>query len=654
MSAYLLPLLVLLPFAGGFAAYPLGRRSPAARDLLVAAVAAAEFILSLLLLGMRGLEGGLEGVCGFGLHFAAGGFGTLLAVLTTFLWLATAAPSREFFAHRRRHGRPDRYYLFYLLTLGAMLGVSLSADLYTTFVFFEIMSFTSYVWVVQTETPAAIRAGESYLAIAVIGGLVLLMGVFLLQHLLGTLELDRLAELAAAVPPEKRGLLYAAGACCLFGFGAKAGMFPLHVWMPKAYPAAPEPAAALLSGILSKAGVFGVAVLSGKVFLHDAAWGGAVLAFGAVTMAVGAGIALFAPDLKVTLAGSSMSQIGFILVGAGMQGLLGEENALAVWGTATHLVNHSLIKLILFVAAGVVCNTVGSSRLDDVRGFGRGKPWLMLTFLAAGLSVSGVPLTSGYVSKTLLHESLVEYIRELTAHGAPTGLFRGVEALFLFTGGLTLAYMAKLFVALFVEKPAKGQPTPRGPSYMTAATGVSLAAPALLLLAGGLLPHGTMEKLAVLAQGFFHGESPAEPVHYFVPANLEGAGISLAVGAAVYLLFVRKVLRKRDGDGQAVYPDRRPAWLDLEGRVYRPLLRGLAFAGAFVSRVAASLGDWVVLLGQTVLFFRAPRIVAPKYNEDFGVYGKDPERDVVTETFSYDLMMAGIGLVVTLLYLLLS
>jgi hydrogenase-4 component B len=453
MSAYLLSLLVLLPFLCGFAVYPVGRRSPSARNILTTAVTAVEFILSLLLFGMQGMEGGLEGVCGFGLHFTANGFGSLLGVLTTFLWLTTVSPSQEYFAHGQST-HPDRYYLFYLLTLGAMLGVSLSADLYTTFVFFEIMSFTSYVWVVQNEKPFSIRAADSYLAIAVMGGLVMLMGVFLLYDMLGTLELDRLAELAAAVPAEKRGLLYAAGGCCLFGFGAKAGMFPLHVWMPKAYPASPDPASALLSGILSKAGVFGVAVVSCQIFLHDSTWGLVILLFGVVTMVVGAVLGIFSVDLKRTLAGSSMSQIGFILVGMGMQGLLGTENTLAVWGTVLHLVNHSLIKLILFVAAGVVCNTVGSTLLNDVRGFGRGKPWLMLVFLAAGLSVSGVPLTSGYVSKTLLHESIVEYIHVLATRGVPIGLFRAVEALFLFSGGLTFAYMTKLFITLFVEKPA--------------------------------------------------------------------------------------------------------------------------------------------------------------------------------------------------------
>ena len=131
----------------------------------------------------------------------------------------------------------------------------------------------------------------------------------------------------------------------LFGFGAKAGMFPLHVWLPKAHPVAPAPASALLSGILTKTGVFGVLVVSAEIFRYDEQWGKLILCLGVITMFGGAFLAVFSIDLKRTLACSSMSQIGFILVGTGMTELLGEENALAVRGTILHMVNHSLIKL---------------------------------------------------------------------------------------------------------------------------------------------------------------------------------------------------------------------------------------------------------------------------------------------------------------------
>ena len=116
------------------------------------------------------------------------------------------------------------------------------------------MSFASWVMVIHTEKPDAMKAGETYLAVAVIGGLATLMGIFMLYHLLGTLEIDALYDAAAAV--ENKSYLWAAGLLTLVGFAAKAGSFPLHIWLPTAHPAAPAPASAVLSGVIIKTGVF--------------------------------------------------------------------------------------------------------------------------------------------------------------------------------------------------------------------------------------------------------------------------------------------------------------------------------------------------------------------------------------------------------------
>ena len=211
----------------------------------------------------------------------------------------------------------------------------------------------------------------------------------------------------------------------------------------------------MLSGVIIKTGVFGVLVLSSQVFRHSGGWGMLLLALGVITMVLGAVLAVFSTDLKRTLACSSVSQIGFILVGTAMQCLLGEHNALAVDGTLLHIVNHASIKLILFPAAGVIYCSTHCFDLSRIRGFGRGKPLLGAVMLLPMASLAGVPGLNGYVSKTLLHESIVEYI-----HLAPqsAGLFTAVEWLFLLSGGLTTAYMLKLFVALFVDRPAPDAP----------------------------------------------------------------------------------------------------------------------------------------------------------------------------------------------------
>ena len=257
---------VFFPMAAAIGCYLLGRRDKRLRDLaVIASCAVTLLVCAALLVGVaRGATYTLEipGFCGKGLSFMLDGFRALYAVVAGVMWLATSMLSRDYFAHHYRNR--NRYYLFYLLTLGATLGVFLSADLFTTFIFFEVMSFTSYTWVAHDETPGALRAAETYLAVAIIGGMVMLMGLFLLEHALGTLRIDALYAAAEACPD--KGVLWAAGVCILFGFGAKAGMFPLHIWLPKAHPVAPAPASALLSGILTKSGVFGVIAVSANIF----------------------------------------------------------------------------------------------------------------------------------------------------------------------------------------------------------------------------------------------------------------------------------------------------------------------------------------------------------------------------------------------------
>ncbi|MDO4323280.1 MAG: complex I subunit 5 family protein [Lachnospiraceae bacterium] len=570
MKGIILAILVFYPFLGGLLAYAVGRRNELYRDYLADFVTASELVLMAVLFiffGDKAGEGAVMNcrvaeICGFGLNFTMDGFRLVYGTIAALMWMMTTILSREYFRH---HENRNRFYLFLLLTLGATMGVFLSADLYTTFIFFEIMSFTSYVWVAQEENEPSLRAAATYLAVAVIGGLVMLMGIFLVYHALGTVKMSELLEAAEQYQDKK--LLYIAGTCMLFGFGAKAGAFPLHIWLPKAHPVAPAPASALLSGILTKTGIFGVLVVSSEIFLHDAAWGTLLLSIGVLTMFGGAVLAVFSVDLKRTLACSSMSQIGFILVGAGMQGLLGEENALAVHGTMLHMMNHSMIKLVLFMAAGVIYMNTHALDLNKIRGFGRKKPLLKGIFLIGALAIGGIPLFGGYISKTLLHESIVEFGGGFLMHA--------VEWIFLFSGGLTVAYMTKLFVAVFVEENESREVQRKYDgmkSYMSRESTFALAGSALLLLIWGLFPHGLMDRAAELGQGFMHLEEFGHVVSYFSLKNLSGACISIAIGAVVYLFFIRRILMREEKKGLRSYVDLWPAWLDLENLLYRPVL----------------------------------------------------------------------------------
>ena len=546
-------------------------------------------------------------VCGMGMHFTLDGFRALYGTIAAFMWFMTTLFSKEYFGHYRNR---NRYYLFLLLTLGATEGVFFSADFFTTFVFFEIMSFTSYVWVVHDEKPESLRAGATYLAVAVIGGLVMLMGIFLLYDMTGTLNFaelsgcyDHYVLTTSSRIPEKK--IWAAGLCLLFGFGAKAGAFPLHIWLPKAHPVAPAPASALLSGILTKAGMYGILILTAYIFFQNAAWGAMILILGVLTMVIGALLALFSVDLKRTLACSSVSQIGFILVGVGMSGLLGKENAIALRGSLLHMVNHSLIKLVLFMAAGVVFMNVHKLDLNEVRGFGRKKPLLNVIFLVGALGIGGIPLFNGYVSKTLLHESIVEYMVLINAGVIPalfgTSFMSAVEWIFLLSGGLTIAYMTKLYICLFIEKNADDAVQKKYDAlqgrYMNRASTFALTVSAGLLPLMGLLPGFVMDGIADMSQSFLQTET-VEKVSYFSLGNLKGALISLVFGTLIYGFVVRFLLMRRGNKAEVRnYVNRWPVWLDLENLLYRPvLLKILPFTFGMLCRFLDSLVDTIVVV----------------------------------------------------------
>ena len=689
------------PMVAAILCYVIGRFGKDMRSRfadVVTGVAFGIFLYLFLRTQVQDTTGGLATIpyiCGMGLHFTLDGFRAMYGMIAAFMWFMSTLFSKEYLSHY--HNR-NRYYLFLLLTLGATEGVFLSADFYTTFIFFEIMSFTSYVWVAHDEKKEALRASATYLAVAVIGGLVMLMGIFLLYDVTGTLFFDDLIDGVT-----RYGLissqsfastqLWIAGLCLLFGFGAKAGAFPLHIWLPKAHPVAPAPASALLSGILTKAGMYGILILTAYLFLGSTVWGSLILVLGVCTMVIGAVLALFSVDLKRTLACSSVSQIGFILVGVGISGLLDSENLMAVRGSLLHMINHSLIKLALFMAAGVVYMNVHKLDLNDIRGFGRRKPLLNYIFLMGALGIGGVPLWNGYISKTLIHESIVEYT-ELIREGHLSGMFgiatlRGIEWAFLISGGLTVAYMTKLYVALFVEKnedekiqadydALKGK-------YMNKVSAAALTVSATLLPVMGFFPHIVMDGLASVGQGFMNVEETELFVSYFSLTNLKGAAVSLVIGAAVYLVVVRLWMMQPTGHKR--YVNRWNKYLDLENTVYRPLLlRILPFVFGVLCRILDSFVDaFVVLLRKTVykdsklpqelpegtelthmlacaasffqeignLTFHRKHPVKTDYDHKFAMVHEEwaENSTMIARSMSFGLMLFCIGLILMLAYL---
>ena len=351
--------------------------------------------------------------------------------------------------------------------------------------------------------------------------------------------------------------------------------------------------------------MFGLIVLCANLMQGNAAFGNALMIFAAITMFLGALLALFSTDLKRTLACSSMSQIGFITLGLSVMVLLGDEGALAAYGSVMHMLNHSLIKLTLFIAAGVVYMNLHALNLDDIRGFGRKKPLLHIAFLLGALSIACIPpLGSGYNSKSLLHEGLLELIGEMQAAGSAWMGYKAIEVLFLISGGLTVAYMAKLYICIFWQKHPTRQAEFDGMThYMNGTTAFALLGSAAALPFLGALPGLLLTPFGARSASFFGVPALKEAIAYFSAENLQGAAISIIIGAAVYLLIVLPLLTRKDESGVRLYVNRWNEKLDLENAVYRPLLLTLLpQVLTLVFRFIAELPENLVMASRATIF----------------------------------------------------
>ncbi len=597
---------------------------------------------------------------------ASDGFRSLYALIASFMWSVTTALLPEYLKHYKNR---ERLLFFWLVTFAATLGVFLSTNLATTFIFFEIVSFASFVWVLHDETEDALSASKTYLATAIFGGMLMLLGlVFLYEHT-GTLAIAEISEAVADMPQTSK---FISGLLLLFGFAAKAGMIPLHIWLPKAHPVAPAPASALLSGVLTKVGIYGIVVVSVTMFYANAKWGAMLMIFGVATLLVGAFLALVSVNLKRTLACSSMSQIGFIVTGIAAASVLGEHNSYAATGVVLYMLNHSMMKLILFSAAGVLYMNLHKLDLNSIRGWGRGKPLFCIAFLIGGVGLAGIPGTGGYIAKTLIHEAILECSGELV-------FAKAAEILFLIGGGCTLAYMTKLFVILFIEKPENATGTHQSKRYENPITATALAASCVPVLFTGI--PAVSEYIGKKCAVFVGGEG-AVGVDFFGLECLSGAAYTILIGIAVYFLFVRTVTKRKNE-----YVNILPTWLDLEKSVYVPVIKGLTAALTFVARffgenvvsgaiyrfakasllfvahVLADLLDAIVYLAKRTIFRAsdAKRLLEKENND----VKRHPIRDSlrtevtilssgITDNFSYALIVTAIGVCVIIFAIILA
>lgn len=323
--------------------------------------------------------------------------GRFFAALICIIWFAVAFFAYEYMNHE---GHRERFFGFYLMTLGALMGICFAGNLVTLYLFYELMTLCSVPLVLHIGTKKAFEAAYRYLAFSVAGAGLGLLGLFVLQGYCTTDLFTPGGVLNSSLATGDRQWLLCVFLVMAVGFGCKAGMFPLHAWLPIAHPVAPAPASAVLSGLITKMGVFAIIrvvyYLYGWDFLSGTWVQRTVLILSLVTVLMGSTLALREDTLKKRLAYSTVSQVSYVIFGLMLL------TPAALEGAIFQVVFHAIGKNALFMATGTIIYKTHLTQVSQMRGVGTVYGITMWCFALASLSLIGIPPTGGFVAKWML------------------------------------------------------------------------------------------------------------------------------------------------------------------------------------------------------------------------------------------------------------
>lgn len=496
----------------------------------------------------------------FSLSFNLDLISWLFAVLITAVWFLSTIFS---FAYMDHEQNLRRYYSFMIFTLGSILGVVFAGDFLSLFIFFEMMTFSSFVMVIHKQDREAMQAGSLYLYLAIAGGLSLLFAILMLYGSTGTLGMIPMLDMIGT----QRTAIFV---LFMIGFGIKAGLVPLHIWLPLAHPVAPSPASALLSGIMIKAGAYGILRVTMILYTTGNDIGAADFRYlfnigfvlmwvGIITMLAGAVMALLQSNTKRILAYSSISQMGFIATGLGVAVFMGHEGAMGFSGSVYHIINHAVFKAGLFAMIGAVYMVTHELDLSRLGGMAKKMPLVTVAFIIAALGIAGIPGFNGYASKTLIHDAMLEAYQHFGLYSIYVA-----ERLFVIASALTICYFLKLFRGVFLgavpEKLDRDY-------HLPVSTNLVLSVFAALVLGIGLYPNLILEKILLPASqilGFYgSGMDHLAHFHFFEWHPLQAVLIVVIVAVFIYLPAMSR-------DWFEWIP---PWWLSIQALVLQPIPR---------------------------------------------------------------------------------
>lgn len=358
-----------------------------------------------------------------------------LAVVFVFIGFLSSLFSIGYLEERK----PEFYPLLFALITG-MVGVVFSGDLFTFFIFWELMSVSSYLLVAfRYRSWEAVEASLKYLIMSAAGAAAILFGMSLVYGLAGTLELAKLGQVLGTSAAAGEPWAYLAIAFLITGFGVNAAMAPFHTWLPDAHPAAPSPISAMLSGVVIKTGVYAMVRILLGVFpptLFD--WQLGLALFAVFTMTVGNVLALLQEDIKRLLAFSSIAHIGYIVFGISI------ATATGVAGGLFHVLNHALMKALLFLGAGAFIHAAETRSIDQLAGIGKKLPFAATCFGIGAFSLAGIPGLNVFWSEFTI----------VTAAFAAGGFYPTLAVIMVLNILLSVAYYVRLVQTIFLKEPS--------------------------------------------------------------------------------------------------------------------------------------------------------------------------------------------------------
>jgi multicomponent Na+:H+ antiporter subunit D len=407
---------------------------------LLAALAKFGFVASMVPGALRGVNYEvtlLEISPGVELALRADPTGLLFAMSASFLWILTTLYAIGYMRGAQEK-KQTRFFAMLAVCLSATVGIALSANLLTFVIFYEILSVATYPLVIHKGSEKAYRIGRQYLTYAITAGLTLVAGTALVYSMAGTLDFQGGGFLTAGMG---HSMLVLTFLLFFIGFGVKAGVMPLHSWLPNAM-IAPTPVSALLHAVaVVKAGVFGFVRLVGFVFgpelMQEIGMAAVLAGMAGITILLASFIAMTKDDLKARLAYSTVGHLSYIVLGVALL------TPTALLGGAFHMVTHAAMKITLFFCAGALYVHLHYTRVSELDGVGRRMPITMGAFAIGAIGLAGIPGTGGFLSKFMIAQGAVE---------GEQLLYLGV---LLVSGLLNAGYLFPVFIRAFFRSSPK-------------------------------------------------------------------------------------------------------------------------------------------------------------------------------------------------------